>query len=100
MNIRPLNDRIAVREIKPPTVSPGGIFIGEYVDEGLSKEIVVGEVVAVGPGLKNSKGGRESMWGITAGQIVQFSPVCSHKETVDGEEITIIRRDSVIGVQT
>lgn len=99
MNIRPLNDRIAVREIKPPTTSAGGIFIGEHFDDGLVKEIVVGEVLAVGPGMKNAKGGRDSMWGLAPGQIVKYSPVCGHKEIVDGEEVTIIRRDSVIGVQ-
>lgn len=98
MTIRMLNDRIAVREIKPPTMSEGGIFLGEPVDDGLVKEIVRGEVVAVGPGARLSSGERDTMWGIQPGQTVQYSPACSHREVVDGEELTIIRRDSVIGL--
>lgn len=97
--IRMMNDRIAVRQIKPSTTSPGGIYIGEQVDDGLVKEIVVGEVVAVGPGARKADGTRDTMWGLALGQVVRFSPVCAHREEVDGETLTIIKRDSVIGVQ-
>lgn len=96
--IRMLNDRIAVREMKQSTMSEGGIYIGEFVDDGFVKELSVGEVVAVGPGVKKSSGGRESMWGIEPGQVIQYSPVLAHRERIGGEELTIIRRDSVIGV--
>lgn len=95
-----MNDRIAVREIKPPTMSEGGIFLGEQVDGGLVKDVVRGEVVAVGPGARRPSGERDTMWGIEPGQTVQYSPACAHREVVDGEELTIIKRDSVIGVQT
>jgi co-chaperonin GroES (HSP10) len=98
MNIQPLNDRIAVKQFKPSEISAGGIFVGEYVDDGFVKEIVTGQVVAVGPGMKNASGGRDSMWGISPGQIVRYSPVGSVTQELDGEEITFIRRDAVIGV--
>ena len=98
MNIQPLNDRIAVREIKPSDISSGGIYIGEFIDDGLTKEIVHGEVIAVGPGLINGKGMRESMWGIKPGDIVGYSPVCSVTQNLDNVPVTIIRRDAVVGV--
>lgn len=94
-----LNDRIAVREIKPPALSEGGIFLGEHVDDGFVKDGVIGEVIAVGPGARLPSGERDSMWDIEPGQTIRYSPVLGHKEMVDGEEITIIRRDSVFGVQ-
>lgn len=98
--IRMLNDRIAVREIKPPTMSEGGIFLGEAPpDGGFVKEGVTGEVVAVGPGARLPSGERDTMWGLAPGQTIRYSPVLAHTETVDGVELTIIRRDSVIGVQ-
>jgi co-chaperonin GroES (HSP10) len=100
MSLRMMNDRIAVRRIKPSEISAGGIFIGEQVDDALVKEIVVGEVVAVGPGARKSDGTRDTMWDIQPGQMVRFSPVLSHREEIDGEELTIIKRDSVIGVQS
>jgi co-chaperonin GroES (HSP10) len=100
MNLRMMNDRIAVREITPPTVSSGGIFLGDApADDGFVKEGVVGEVLAVGPGARLPNGERDSMWGIVAGQTIRYSPVLGHKETIDGEEVTFIRRDSVFGVQ-
>jgi co-chaperonin GroES (HSP10) len=98
MNIRMMNDRIAVRENKPGVVSAGGIYIGEQIDDGLVKEIVSGTVLAVGPGARLPNGARDTMWGLQPGQTVRFSPVMSHKEVIDGEEIRIIRRDSVVGV--
>jgi co-chaperonin GroES (HSP10) len=89
-----LNDRIAVREIPRPQVSAGGIFVGEHRDDGLVKETLAGEVVAVGPGLPEGNG----MWGIEPGHTVMFSPVMAAKHVIDGVELTIIRRDSVVGV--
>ena len=100
MSIRMLNDRIALRHIKPGDMSSGGIYIGEQIDAGLVKEIVVGEILAVGPGARLASGARDTMWDLQPGQVVRFSPVLAHRETIDGEEITIIRRDSVIGVQS
>jgi co-chaperonin GroES (HSP10) len=99
MNIRMMNDRIAVREHKPDVISAGGIYIGERVDDGMVKEIITGTVLAVGPGARLSNGARDTMWDLQPGQTVQFSPVMSHKEVIDGEEVRIIRRDSIIGVQ-
>ena len=98
MNIKLLGDRIAVKVKKPSDISSGGIYIGEQIDDGLVKECVTGEVVVVGPGMKNSKGGTDSMWGIKIGDTVQFSPVCSHTDMIDGMEVTFIRRDAVVGV--
>lgn len=98
MALEMLSDRIAVREIKKPVVSDGGIYIGEQEDDGLVKEIVQGEILAVGPGLVNSKGKLEWMWGLKPGDIIGYSPVCSHTQVIDGEEVTIIRRDAIVGI--
>lgn len=97
MNVKPLHDRIVVRLHKVPTVTPTGIYVGEYVDDGHTKEIVEGEVLAVGPGLKLDAARRDSMWDLRPGMIVKFSPVCSVTQTIDGEELTLIRRDAVVG---
>lgn len=95
MNFVPMNDRVIVRERRSVT-SPGGIYTGEQVDDGFVKELVEGEVIAVGPGLKTRSGKRDSMWGLEPGMVVRFSPVCSYK-TSDGE-YTVIRRDAIAGV--
>lgn len=98
MEIRMMNDRIAVREIARAQMSEGGIYVGEFRDDGLVKEIVTGEVVAVGPGNRDANGRRGSMWDLAPGQKISYSPVMSVKQVIDGVELTIIRRDSVVGI--
>lgn len=97
--IKPLNDFVFVRETQPPAMSPGGIVLilkerTWSVDDQDHKE---GTVVAVGPGKVGKKGVRESMWGLEPGRVVAFSPNGNFKQRIDGEELTVIRRDSVIG---
>lgn len=94
MNIKPLHDRIIVRERKS-TMSDGGIYTGILVDDGLVKEMVEGEVLAVGPGLKLRAGKRDTMWDLKPGDIVKFSPVCCVSQ---GDGVVIIRRDAIAGV--
>jgi len=95
MQLNPLHDRLVVRERKP--VLSSTLYVPDQVDDGLVKELVEGEVVAVGPGLKIRAGARDSMWDLQPGLIVKFSPVCSFP--VDGEPgLLLIRRDAVAGV--
>lgn len=94
--LRMLGDRIAVRE--DSNLHQGLIFAHE-VDDGFVKHIVHGNVVAVGPGRVGRHGKLMDMWGIKAGDRIAYSPVTSQKQTVDGEELTFIRLDSVVGVE-
>jgi co-chaperonin GroES (HSP10) len=95
MELKPLHDRIIVRERKPTSV--GLIFTGELIDDGLVKELIEGEVISVGPGLKVTAARRDSMWDVVPGMIVKFSPVCSVR--VSGSpDLVIIRRDAIAGV--
>lgn len=93
--VRVCTDHIAVRE--DSNLHQGLVFAHE-VDDGLVKHIVYGNVVAVGPGKFSRHGGRLDMWGITPGDRIAYSPVLSKKHMVDGEELTFIRLDSVVGL--
>lgn len=98
--IKPLHNCIAVREISAPEFSPGGIFIGaEPEDKEFVKGLIHGEIIAVGPGKIAGDGSRESMWELQAGDKISFSPVGKVKFEIDGETITMIKRDAVIGVE-
>lgn len=100
MSIRPLNDVVFVRQRKT-YMSPGGIALPDCVVnkpwEADNREQNEGEVVAVGPGKRGKKGRRESMWDIQPGQRIAFSPNGNMTQVVDGEELTVIRRDSIFG---
>ena len=96
MNILPMHDYLVVKERKTD-VSTGGIFTGFLVDDGATKELIEGEVLAVGPGRKDQRGVRDDMWDLAPGMVVKFSPVMS--VPVAGEDdVLMIRRDAVAGV--
>lgn len=88
--IRAMGDHVFIRKESLERVSAGGIILrAQEYDEGV--------VVAVGPGKIGKKGARESMWGIHPGQRVAFSPQGNHRQKVNGEEVVVVRRDSIIG---
>jgi co-chaperonin GroES (HSP10) len=93
MKLKLLHDRVLVREVKP--VLSSVLVVPEQVDDGFVKELCQGEVVDVGPGLKVDTRKRDSMWDLTPGMVVKYSPVCS---TPVGDGLVLIRRDAVAGV--
>ena len=102
MKILPKNDFVFVREVKE-MVSPGGIALPDSVVNktwSADNDGKKGVVVAVGPGKLNKKGWRESMWGLHPGQQIVFSPHGNMTQVVGGEELTVIRRDSIFGEVT
>ena len=96
--MRPMNDCVFVKELRD-TISCGGIILpvngGEWDIE--NQDLKKGVVVSVGPGKVNKKGHRESMWGLASGQHIAFSPNGNLNVKVNGEELTMIRRDSIVG---
>jgi co-chaperonin GroES (HSP10) len=94
MMLRPILDRIVVRPLVEMH-SKGGIALVPHEDTGLVKEVVHGEVVAVGPGKHDKKGRLQSMWGLKPGDRIAHSPVGQVKAP-DG--LVVIRRDAVIGL--
>src|SRR5437879_12453757 len=52
MNLRPLQDRVRIRRVEPEAKTAGGIFIPDTAQEKPTE----GEVVAVGPGVRDEEG--------------------------------------------
>jgi chaperonin GroES len=73
-NIRPCNDRVVVKPFPMETMTEGGLFIPDNYDPGFDKGRVTAVVIAVGPGKRGRKGGREPLE-IKAGQIVHYQKV-------------------------
>ncbi len=100
--IRLMNDFILVRPLVQ-TVSAGGILL--IPREGWSlgqddQQEKVGVVMSVGPGkrMKKKPGLRDSMWDIEPGQKIAYSPNGVQTKDIDGEELHVIRRDSIFGL--
>ena len=90
IGVRALGDHVFIRKESLERVSAGGIILGE-------REYDEGVVLYVGPGKVGKNGDRESMWGLQAGQRVAFSPQGNQRQRVNGEEMVVVRRDSIIG---
>jgi len=52
MKLRPLQDRVLIRRVEPEAKTAGGIFIPDTAQE----KPMEGEVIAVGPGVRDEDG--------------------------------------------
>ena len=88
VNIKPLADRVIIKQAEAEEKTKSGIIIPDTAKEKPQK----GEVVAVGPGKKDEpttvKEGDEVLYGKYAGSEI----------TVEGEEYLIMRESDILGV--
>ena len=93
MKLRPLQDRVLIRRVEPEAKTAGGIFIPDTAQE----KPVEGEVVAVGPGLRDEHGKLHPL-DVTAGDRVLFGKWSGTEVKLDGEELMIIKEADLMGV--
>lgn len=90
MKIKPHSNRIVIKEIKPGE-KIGSIIIPSIAEERLFKK---GRVIAVGPG-RHINGVLEPI-GVAVEDIVLFDPVGTVACRETGEELLLMRADSVL----
>jgi len=93
MNFRPLHDRVVVRRIESDTKTAGGIIIPDTAQEKPQQ----GEVVAVGPGARDSKGDIVTP-DVKAGDKVLFGKWSGTEVKIDGEDLLIMKESDIMGV--
>ncbi len=84
MNFRPLHDRVLVRRIEAEEKTRGGIIIPDTAKEKPQE----GEVISVGAGTINEKGGDRILFGKWSGTEVKL----------DGEELLIMKESDIMGI--
>jgi chaperonin GroES len=92
MNLKPLADRIVVKQTKAEEKTAGGIFL---TTAGQEKPEVY-EVLVVGPG--GLVDGKEVKMVIKAGDKVLMGKYSGTNVKVDGEEYTIVRQSDVLAI--
>ncbi|MEW4567909.1 co-chaperone GroES [Tautonia sp. JC769] len=90
-SIRPLDDRIVIKEIEAEEKTSGGIVLPDTAREKPQR----GRVVAVGPGKLLDNGNRAEI-GLKEGDEVLFGKYAGTEIKVDGEEIKILRESDVL----
>ncbi len=93
MHFRPLHDRVVVRRIEAEEKTSGGIIIPETAKEKPQQ----GEVVAVGPGVRDEHGKLVAL-SVKAGERVLFGKWSGTEVKIDGEDLLIMKESDILGV--
>jgi chaperonin GroES len=93
MKLRPLQDRVLIRRVEPETKTSGGIFIPDMAQE----KPVEGEVIAVGPGIRDEHGKLHPL-DVAPGDRVLFGKWSGNEIKLDGEELVIMKETDLMGV--
>jgi chaperonin GroES len=93
--IKPLNNRVLVKRFKAQTSTKGGIILPDTAQEK-PKE---GEVVAVGPGLRDDEGNVHPVT-VKVGDRILFSSYSGTeiKDKASEEEYLILTEEDILGV--
>lgn len=92
VNLRPLDDRIIVKQLNPETVTKGGILLPDKAQ----KPVCRGTVVAVGPG-KRTENGVYIPVQVHVGDVVAFA-WAGAEITEGGEKYLVLREAEVLAV--
>ena len=93
MKFRPLHDRVVVRRIEGEEKTKGGIIIPDTAKEKPQE----GEVIAVGPGVRDEAGKLQPL-DVTAGDRILFGKWSGTEVKIDGEELLIMKEADIMGV--
>ena len=92
MKIKPLGDRVVIKNMEAEETSKGGILLA-----GTAKEKPqLAEVLAVGPG--GNVDGKEVKMYVEAGQKVFYSKYAGTEVKFDGEEYIIVRQSDILAI--
>ena len=91
--LRPLQDRVIVKQSEAEEKTKTGIVLPDSAKEKPTK----GKVVAVGPGKLNDKG-KPMEIGLRVGDTVYYGKYSGTDVEVDGDKYVILRETDVLGV--
>lgn len=91
MSIKPLSDRVVVRDDDPEFVSAGGVVI----PDGAAERPLSGVVLAVGPGLADADGGARALV-VGVGDRVLFTGYAGSVVEHGGEAYRILREGEIL----
>ncbi len=93
MNLKPLGDRVIIRQDEAETTTASGLFLASESKE----KPQTGTVLAVGDG-KLDKDGNKIAVPVKVGDRVIYGKYGGTEVTVDGEDVLILRADDLYAV--
>ena len=92
MNIKPLFDRVVIKNVEAEETTKSGIILTSAAKE----KPQMAEVLAVGPG--GMVDGKEVAMQVKPGQKVIYSKYAGTEVKLDGEEVIIVRQSDILAV--
>ena len=93
MKLRPLADRVIVRQNEAEEKTKTGIVLPDTAKEKPTK----GKVIAVGPGKLDDNGKRMEI-GVRTGDTIYYGKYSGTDVEVDGQKFVILRETDILGV--
>ena len=93
MKLKPLQDRVIVKQSEAETKTKSGILLPDAAKEKPTR----GKVVAVGPGKLDDKGKAMEL-GVRVGDLVYYGKYSGTDVEVNGEKFVILRESDILGV--
>lgn len=92
MKIKPLGDRVVIKNLEAEETTRGGIILTNAAKE----KPVMAEVLAVGPG--GNVDGKEITMNVQVGEKVIYSKYAGTEVKLDGEEYIIVRQSDILAI--
>ena len=92
MKIKPLGDRVVIKNLEAEETTRGGIILMNSAKE----KPVMAEVLAVGPG--GNVDGKDITMNVKVGEKVIYSKYAGTEVKLDGEEYIIVRQSDILAV--
>ena len=93
LKVKPLSDRIVVRQDDAEEMSSGGIILPDTAQEKPQQ----GKVMSIGPG-KTADNGELIKMSLKVGDRVLYGKYSGTEVTIDGEEYVFMRESDILAV--
>jgi len=92
MNVKPLGDRVVIKNVETEETTKSGIVLTSAAKEKPQMAVVI----AVGPG--GNVDGKEITMHVKTGQKVIYSKYAGTEVKIDGDELIIVRQSDILAV--
>ena len=93
MKLRPLEDRVVVKQSKAEEKTSGGIFLPDTAKE----KPQIGKVISVGPG-KILDNGKQSPMNVKKNDEVIYPKYMGNDVEIEGDKYIILRESDLLGI--
>jgi len=93
MKLRPLDDRVVIKQSDAEEKTPGGIILPDTAKE----KPQIGKIVATGPGKLLDNGKRNEM-SVKKNDEVIYAKYAGSEVEIDGEKFVVLHESDVLGI--